>query len=59
MKQAQLECNGKPSPEVVLVLNPKEAKIVALAMIDYASKHPRKKAVALLAGEMELASMFY
>lgn len=59
MKTAQLEQNDKPIMEVVVVLDPKEAKHIALAMEAYAKAHPRSKAIAKLTEEFGCASMFF
>ena len=59
MKTAQLEENDKPIKLTVLVLDPFEAKHVAIAFKEYAERNKRKKKIQKLADELELASMFY
>lgn len=59
MKSAQLETEGKTIKEAILIINPAEAKHLALAMNDYREKHPRSKKIAALCDELETNSLFF
>lgn len=59
MKVAQLAIDDKPIMEVVVTLDPWEAKQAALAMQEFAAKRPKSKKLAKLSESFEIASIFY
>lgn len=59
MKSAQLEQDEKPIKETVIILDPYEAKHVALAVEAYAKLNKRSKKIQKLAEDIGLCSMFY
>lgn len=59
MKSAQLELDGKPINEVMLILNPAEVKIIHKAVMMYAATNKRKKTIAKVLDNLELCNIFF
>lgn len=59
MKFAQLTISEKLITEVAVMLDPWEAKHVALALEEYAAKKRKNKRLTQLVEDFGIASMFY
>lgn len=58
MKTAQLEINGDSILEVIMVLNPKEVKLITEGLYLLAKSKPRSKIIKKFVDEFELNNMF-